>query len=180
VKIEKLSEYGYEEAALGFSLSYNATIDRAKEIMPRYAFGVPGENKFLESMYIWWDITAPRFWWQEADTYRLSTKQSESTMHTLSKKPFSNDMFEYALDHIELDNINVRLTLYREKWITLDQFKSYLPEGFLQRRIWCMNYKCLQNVYNQRKNHKLPQWQKFCQEVLDLIIYPEFIKKDYE
>ena len=54
-----------------------------KEISEKLHDKDEGHNKFLESIIIWAEVTAPRYWWQEADTYRLSTKQSESTMHTL-------------------------------------------------------------------------------------------------
>lgn len=183
MKIQVLKESGYEEATLGFSLSYNSTIDRAKQLLPKYAFGIPGENKFLESIYIWLDVIAPRFWWQEADTYRVGTsKQSESTMHTLCKREVTRDDFEYAVTQGELESLNSAIRFYKtvgkdSKDLNLAYIKSKLPEGFLQRRIWCLNYKCLQNIYNQRYNHKLPQWKYFCTEILNQIEYPEFIVK---
>lgn len=58
MNVLKLNECGYEESALGFSLSYNSTIDRAKELFPTYAFKGNGESKFLESIYIWVDVNA--------------------------------------------------------------------------------------------------------------------------
>lgn len=181
MKIKVLNESGYEEAALGFSLSYNTNIERAKELLPKFAFEIPGENKFLESIVIWLDVIAPRFWWQEADTYRIgSTKQSESTMHTILKKPFTNDMFEYPLSSTLLDLLNnTRVCITTKEYgdMPLPEFKNYLPEGFLQRRIWCINYKTLQNIYIQRKNHRLPQWTLFLDAVLSEIEHPEFIKR---
>jgi hypothetical protein len=41
-----------------------------------------------------------------------------------------------------------------------------------------MNYKCLQNIINQRKNHRLPQWQIFCENVLNQVEHPEFLDKN--
>jgi hypothetical protein len=178
MKITKLSEYGYNEAALGFSLSYNSTIDKAKELLPKFAFGLPGENKFLESIYLWLDVTAPRFWWQEADTYRLSTKQSASTMHTLTKRKLTKEDFESYIPEEYLDDINIIAKNINNGIYTLEYLKNLLPEGFLQRRIWTMNYKCLQNIYNQRHNHRLPQWRYFCEEILKQIDHPEFIVKE--
>lgn len=176
-----LSEHGYEEAILGFSLSYNTSIERTQQILPKYAFGVPGESKFLESIVIWMDVTAPRFWWQEADTYRISTKQSESTMHTLCKKPLSQDNFEYPIVEDYLNDLNIFLQGFRDKIpeFSIQRLKNHLPEGFLQRRIWCMSYKTLQNIYNQRKNHRLPQWHFFLDEVMKQVQHPEFVNKDY-
>jgi hypothetical protein len=178
--IRVLSEYGYNEAILGFSLSYNTNIDRVKEILPKYAFGVPGEGKFLESMIVYLDIRAPRFWWQEADTYRVgTTKQSESTMHTLYKRFLTEDDFEYPVGADILNSLNMLVSSYRTKLVTIDQLKNSLPEGFLQRRIWMVNYKLLQNIYVQRHNHRLPQWQQFFEFVLSELEHPDFIVKDY-
>ena len=73
MEVIKLEECGYKWAALGFSLSYKSTIERTMQILPKYAFSKPGEAKFLESIYLWLDVTAPRFFWQEADTYIFAT-----------------------------------------------------------------------------------------------------------
>lgn len=181
MKILKLSEYGYKEAALGFSLSYNTSIERAKELLPRYANGIPGENKFLESIIFYLDVTAPRFWWQEADTYRIgSTKNSESSMHTLTKHELTKDNFEYTLPPTTISNLNQVIAWYNssvgpEKNTAFLMLKSALPEGFLQRRIWCLNYKTFKNIYLQRLNHRLDLWGNFCKTVLSELDHPEFI-----
>jgi len=181
-----LKEAGHDEAALGFSLSYNSTVERAKQLFPSFAFKQGGENKFLESIMIWLDVTAPRFWWQEADTYRVGTsKQSESTMHTISKKPLTDADFEYPLEGEVLWELNNSIRWYNdpviqgeEKKMYLAYIKNQLPEGFLQRRIWTMNYKGLQNMYNQRKNHRLPQWYYFFGELFTQLEHKEFILKE--
>jgi hypothetical protein len=182
MEVIKLKEAGYEEAVLGFSLSYNSTIERAKELLPKYAFSKPGENKFLESIQVWLDINAPRFWWQEFDTYRVGiTKQSESTMHTLTKKEVTQADFEMEIPWYIVENLNYLLNRYRQDGKEEEMFvriKTNLPEGFLQRRIVNTNYKCLQNIYNQRFNHRLPQWKYFCNELLIQLDHPEFIKKE--
>jgi hypothetical protein len=185
MQVKVINETGYEEAALGFSLSYNTSIERTKEILTKYAFGVPGEGKFLESMIMYLDVTAPRFWWQEADTYRLTTKQSASTMHTLKKNKITNEMFEYPLAPPFLELLeNTRLAhlglIEAKRPPTFPELKSVIPEGFLQRRIWMISYKTLQGIYVQRINHRLPQWQYFLNTVINEIQHPEFIIKDYK
>jgi hypothetical protein len=179
MKVSILKECGYDEAVLGFSLSYNSTLERTKEILPSYAHGIPGENKFLESMVVWLDIAAPRFWWQEFDTYRVGvTKQSESTMHTLVKNQLAQDNFEWIIPDYFLEYLNYLITEYKtskNKLDVLQELKSSLPEGFLQRRIVCTNYKTLQNMYNQRKTHRLVQWEKFFYALDTNLEHPEFI-----
>ena len=180
-----LKEAGYEEAALGFSLSYNSNYHRAMELMPVFAFKQGGENKFLESIVIWLDVTAPRFWWQEADTYRVGTsKQSESTMHTIAKRELTQEDFEYPIPQNILDELNYKISAHNDlhnspaKQAYFLDIKNMLPEGFLQRRIWMMSYKGLQNIYNQRKSHRLAQWHDFFGDIFTQIEHKNFILKE--
>mgnify|MGYP003800758625 CR=1 FL=1 len=186
MNIIKLNETGYEEAALGFSLSKNSTTTRAKEILPKFAFGIPGENNFLEFICTWYDITAPRFWWQEFDRYRVGVSRlSESTMHTLTKRKISTCDFEYVMDNEIVEELNDTIRMYSEctgenKKHFFLQLKNTLPEGFLQRRIVMMNYKALKNIIEQRRNHRLPQWQLFCDAILSTVEHPEFLERKTE
>jgi hypothetical protein len=177
MKTTIIKEAGYDEAILGLSLSKGATIERTKDVAIMLHDKDGGHNKFLESIYIWLDVTAPRFWWQEADTYRLSTKQSESTMHTILKQELTNANFDLPLSSYLLEELNRFINAYKEKGIPslLIDIKNLLPEGFLQRRIWVMNYKCMRNIILQRSSHRLPQWRWFCKYILDHIEHPELL-----
>ncbi len=182
MKTVVLNEAGYEQAVQGFCLSYNSSIERAIELLPIYAFKGDGENKFLESIMLWIGVQAPRFWWQEADTYRVGTsKQSESTMHTICKRVLTQDDFEMPLEKDALENLNELIEVYKRqtdsamKNYCFRKVKNSLPEGFLQQRIWLLSYKTLQNMYKQRANHRLSQWQGFFVAILTHIEHPEFI-----
>jgi hypothetical protein len=186
LEVIKLNECGYEESAFGFSLSYNTSVERSKEILSKYAFGKPGENKFLRSIHTWWDIKAPRGWLTEMDTYKISTvRLSESTMHTIMKKELSNENFELPLDSHFLEILNRYIHEYQVEVIPESkkykflQVKNHLPEGFLQRIMFECNYATLQTIYIQRNNHRLPQWHVFIDSVLAQVDFPEFIVKDY-
>ncbi len=175
IKIIVRHEAGYEPALYGMSLSHSLDMEypltedkvaRAKKLAPLQG----GHNKFLESIMLWVDVDAPRYWWQQADTYRLSTKQSESTMHTILRRKLEMSDFATPPPQSWLDDLNNMV----EKGL-LDEVKALLPEGFMQRRLWCMSYKTFQNMYFQRKNHKLKEWQDFLTSVLSQIDHPEFI-----
>ena len=177
-----LSEHGYEEACLGLSLSWASNPERAKEILPKLAHKQGGHNKALESIMIWLDVDAPRYWWQEFDTYRVGvSKQSESTMHTITKRTLEYGDYSENVhpDIVHTLNEMIEEYLYVEdaeykKQLFLD-IKASLPEGFLQRRIVCRSYKTLQNMYVQRKNHRLPEWSIFFDDVFDELQHKEFI-----
>lgn len=177
LSIKVLRESGYDEAAFGFSLSYNSTIERSKEIMSNYAFKNNGENKFLRVIWLWIDTDFPRLIWPESDQYKVATVTlSESTMHTLSKRPLTQEDFCINIDDRMLQIFNEKIVAYKNKEIDILELKAHLPEGFLQRRLWNINYATLQNIYNQRKDHKLKLWHIFLDTVLSQIEYPEFIK----
>lgn len=136
--------------------------------------------KHLRFITVWCDITAPRFWWQEMDTYRHVEKISESTMHTLMKKHISEQDFE--IDNIPaylIEKINTYIDLYQqtddveEKHNYLIACKNVLPEGFLQKRTVCTNYQTLLNMYKQRQQHRLSQWRYFCDWILQLPYFKE-------
>lgn len=181
MEVKVLKESGYDESALGFSLSYKSTPERAKELFPTKAFVQSGENKFLESIYLWLDVRGTRSWWIEADTYRISTKQSESTMHTIHKRPLEMSDFEfsdYNKDHIRfiINYINsIRLDNSLTNLQKIKMIKEVLPESFLQRRIWVINYKTLQNIVAQREHHALESWRDFIKQIKNQIKHPELI-----
>lgn len=177
-----LSEYGFQQAMMGLSLSYNVTskIEAEKLVlhMARIAEGLAhkggGHNKFLESITVYVDMCAPRYFWQQFDTYRVGvSKQSQSTMHTITNRKLTQGDFEFSIPQSYLDHLNNLITCGK-----IEQLKNDLPEGFLQTRIVCTNYKALQNIFKQRENHKLREWRMFCAELLRGIKYPQFIKEN--
>lgn len=172
MKVTVLNECGYEEAILGLSLSYNKNPEDLKHVTAlKLSMLDGGHNKFLESIVVWIDITAPRYWWQEFDTYRVGmTKQSESTMHTLMKRPLTQDNFS-TLIHEDV----LRLLNYYQEYRMFYDLKATLPESFVQRRVVCTNYKTLRNIFKQRRDHKLPEWQEFIKEVKRQVQYPELL-----
>ena len=171
VKIHK--EAGYEEALFGLSLNKNQPLEKMPDIMARLASMDGGHNKMLESIIVWVEVNAPRYWWTQADTYRISTKQSQSTMHTILKRPLTkNDFAERQVSWLTLLRLNGHIKAKR-----FDQLKRELPEGFMQKRMWCVSYKTLRNIYKQRKNHKLKEWRLFLDQLLAQLEHPEFLIK---
>lgn len=172
MKVKVLNEAGYKEALLGLSLSYKQpTIDRMPEVALHLCDKDGGHNKFLESIVVWLDITAPRYWWQQFDTYRVGiTKQSESTMHTILNRPFRQEDFAYPIASPTLARLNC---LVRAGLFTV--LKNELPEGFLQRRIACLNYKVLRHIIVQRYSHRLIEWREFISQLFDQLEHSEFL-----
>lgn len=163
--VSTLNTCGTEEAMLGLSLSYNKPVDHMYRVANTLAHKGNGHNKFLESICVWQDITAARDWWSQFDTYRIDiTKQSESTMHTINKKPLSQENFAIRIKEDYLEYLNYLI----EDKAPVAIIKKALPESFLQRRIVRTNYMTLQSIVRQRHNHKLGEWHCYCNHLLHL------------
>jgi hypothetical protein len=170
--VRVLKEAGYEEALLGISLSYDQDPELMPDVAKKLAAKGGGENKFLESMVVWLDITAPRYWWSQFDTYRIGiTKQSQSTMHTVMRRALGQDDFAVSVSPGALLALNELIESGN-----LILVKGNLPEGFLQRRIVCANYKALRNIISQRKNHRLAEWRTFIDAIISGVEHPEFLR----
>ncbi len=143
--------------------------------------------KFLRQIYVGANFTLPRYVWSEFDTYGFNVKNSCSTMHTLlsKKKPLTMDMFVYFdscgyLIKDSVSTINLLAQCYRGERITKASktdlkrmAKQVLPEGFLQKRTVSTNYAELRNMYKQRKNHQLVEWNKYFVDWVKTLPYAE-------
>lgn len=185
MEVEILEEAGYESALFGLSLNKKQTKDMTS-VAKRLAPMDDGHNKFLEHIELWLKVKAPRYWWQEADTYRLSSKSSESTMHTLEKELSVYKSFGEIKPLFEYDGISIEqwqlllLAVYSDdKEERLVAIKKNLPESFLQTRMWKMSYKTLRNIIKQRSTHRLPHWRDFCTKVYDQCEHKEYLNDLY-
>ncbi len=172
--VKILEEHGHDSALLGLSLSYRQDPERMSDVARRLRFHGDGHNKFLESIVVWIDATAPRYFWQQFDTYRVGiTKQSESTMHTMTARPLAQADFAHPIPEAHLGHLN-RLIATAD-W---EAVKRDLPESFLQRRIVCANYMALQRVVRQRASHRLAEWRTFIDAILDQAVHPEYLAEN--
>ena len=197
MEIRLMRMAGLVEALFGIGLSYGLTSEyedwdyvpfdrrmKLQEIAAKLCKAGAGEDKFLRQVVCWWDVRAPRYWWAEADTFKVGTvAQSESTMHTIMHRPLEDSDFEKPVPPPVLENANLLVKMYRDarpetkqEWF-LD-LKNVLPEGFLQRRIWTLNLANMKNIHRQRRNHRLPQWHKVCDAFVEAT--PEFLRGMYE
>ena len=147
--------------------------DNDLDLMTRLSINGPVHSKYLRMINVTVDITAPLYWWKEFDTYKVGTvANSCSTMHKIHSKEFELDDFSHdqlndiAIDFLK-DTIKI-LNSARENYLDT-KFKHWwwqmiqlLPSSYNQRRTVQMNYAVLQNIYPNRKNHKLDEWHRFC------------------
>ena len=153
-------------------------------------------RKFLRMIHVQMDVTAPLYWWKEADTYKVgTTANSCSTMHKIAAKEFTLDDFSH--DHLFNDAVVYNgyvstsvlecvigaLSEFRNLYLeTKDkrywwQMIQLLPSSYNQRRTWDMSMETLLSILHQRKNHKLDEWNEFRDICLEQVPY---LKEFYE
>ncbi len=173
MRLRVLEEHGYDSALLGLSLSHRQEPARMAAVARRLCFLGDGHNKFLESIVVWLDIVAPRYFWQQFDTYRVGvTRQSESTMHTVTARPLTQSDFAHPVPEPHLAFLNQLIA--EGRW---EEARWQLPESFLQRRIVSANYMALQRIVRQRATHRLPEWWAFIDQLVASVGHPEYLKE---
>lgn len=189
--VDHIETAGFSAAMRGMRNSYKSH-DKASEtsdheLAMKLAAAGPEHRKYLRQIMCWMDITAPLYWWKQADAYKVGiTQNSESTMHTLIRDgvTFADFCWPDSRAKQTLGNIIKQLEIERylyheetdpeEKELIEKRVISLLPSSFLQKRTVCVNYETLRNMYQQRKNHKLSEWRIFCQ-VLESLPYSDLI-----
>lgn len=159
-------------------------------LMQRLSNAGTEHRKYMRMMPVYVRITAPLYWWKEADTYKVGTvANSCSTMHKIAEKKFtlgdfSTEHFRWISERCLKDTIDV-LNGYRNDYIrTKDkdywwQMIQLLPSSYNQTRNVMLNYEVLANIYRQRKNHKLDEWREVCKWIENLP-YSELITGEEE
>ena len=159
-----------------------------------------GHDQFLTGIRIAFDLTFSNKAWVEAERYRfLEFVSSQSTMHRITKFDLSKQYNEYVDKRVieimeeKLDDYNNLIKIIKntpkDEKVLLENLENlrkqkYLellytnPAGFELTARLTTNYRCLKNIYQQRKNHRLPEWRKFCEWIETLPYAKELICVD--
>lgn len=164
--------------------------DTDLDLLKRLRKAGTDHRKYLRMIPVWMDITAPLYWFKEADTYKVGTvANSCSTMHKIAAMEFAVE--DFSDEHLETewlacleDTIIPLLNRARTKFIeTKDkrywwQMIQLLPSSYNQKRTVFLNFEVLLNMYHARKNHKLDEWQEFCKTVEQIPLFKELCLED--
>ena len=156
-------------------------------------------DQFMTGIRISFDLRCSNKMWVEAERYRfLEFVSSQSTMHRITKFDYRNQCNRWVDPTIItiMENkiheyhvlVSERDTYDREsaEWKALNAqcVEKYLeilysnPAGFELTARMTTNYRCLKNIYVQRKDHRLPEWREFCRWVETLPYAHELILCD--
>ncbi|MBE6131293.1 MAG: hypothetical protein E7183_06180 [Erysipelotrichaceae bacterium] len=176
-KIENTQVYGYERAIKASGNPMRTIIETSdideKDIARAVRLGTTkqgaGHDNFLKGILVQLDVTAPLYWWKQAQRYHwFDFISSQSTMHCLLKFDIRTQCVDETDDRVikVLEELVVEYNALPEfdeskkaKWRTL---VATLPCGFCLGATMTTNYQQLKTMYYQRRTHKLEEWKIFC------------------
>ena len=184
--VAEIGELGEKDIKRGHNLS--KACDR----------GNGAHGQFMTGIRVNFDLTFTNKAWVEAERYRfLEFVSSQSTMHRITKFNLREQYNEYVdpriIDIMEekvaeynklvevRDNLNKNASTVMVQELNNGITKRYLeilysnPAGFNITARMTTNYRCLKNIYIQRKNHRLPEWREFCKWIETLPYFEELI-----
>ena len=148
-------------------------LSRAQKLVDATKTGNGAHAQFMTGIRVAFDLTCSNKMWVEAERYRfLEFVSSQSTMHRITKFNLEDQYNEYV-DPRVIDIMKKKVNVYNElveKKADPELIKrKYLeilytnPAGFTLTARMTTNYRCLRNIYMQRKDHRLPEWRAFCE-----------------
>ena len=187
---ESLKAAGYPmRTSTNWEESEEACLKRAKNLS-RAADWQGAHDQFLTGIRVSFDLTFSNKAWVEAERYRfLEFVSSQSTMHRITKFNLEEQYNEYV-DKRVIKIMKQKINAYNELVDRAKQgekidaevlARQYLkilytnPAGFMLTARLTTNYRCLKNIWRQRRNHRLPEWREFCKWIESLPYAKELI-----
>lgn len=159
---------------------FRESLDRAiKLVQSSKKSNVKCHDNFLTGIRVSFDIKYPQYWSPEFQRYHFADiVTSSSKMHKLAKMQLSECCNEYTDKRI-IKLAQEKIDEYNKLTIKLHKDEDKIHKAFMAMISNCplglelfervsTNYKQLQTIYFQRKNHKLEDWRIFCNFVEQL------------
>ena len=154
-------------------------------------------DQFLTGIRVSFDLTFSNKAWVEAERYRfLEFVSSQSTMHRITRFDLRSQYNGYVdprvidimMEKVEQYNLlqaemkavdpTNEYEVRRLKNLLTEKYLEILytnPAGFTLTARMTTNYRCLKNIWRQRRHHRLPEWREFCKWIESLPYAKELI-----
>ena len=181
-KIKTIGVWGLEESIVGSKFPMSVDIESlTPEITPTVnslasSGKSEGHDQFLDGPTVMFDMTFSNKAWVEAERYIfLNFVSSQSTMHRIAKMDIRKCCNEYVTEN-SIKEAERLLKIYKEDPTSYNYLVLLynIPSGFELTARMITNYRCLKNIYSQRKNHRLPDWKMFCEWCETLPMFKEW------
>ena len=148
-----------------------------------------GHDNFLKGIVVQFDLTFTIKAWTEGERYHwFDIVSSQSTMHRITKFDLDKayiDYVDYRIIAIMKEKVerynrlvamkpDVDLSEYNQE--IRDEYLGILysnPCGCKLTAGMTTNYQQLKTIYHQRRTHRLPEWQIFCDWIETLPMFKE-------
>lgn len=148
-----------------------------------------GHDNYLNGIIVQFDLTFSVKVWTEAERYHFfDFVSSQSTMHRITRFDMDKAYIEYvdpriiAIMRQKIDEYNaLRESEDDDPDLLTQKYLEILysnPCGFRLTARMTTNYRQLKTIYHQRRNHRLPEWREFCEEIKVLPHFAELCLKE--
>lgn len=149
-----------------------------------------GHDNFLKGIVVQFDLTFSNKAWVEAERYHfLDFVSSQSTMHMITKFDVKSQCNRYVdpriIDIVQekineynrLSALNLKSEASKERKEILNELYLEIlynvPSGFELTAGMTTNYQQLKTIYQQRRHHRLKDWEVFCDWCESLPLFKE-------
>ena len=157
-------------------------------------------RKFLRTITVYVDITAPLYWWMGFDVPMAGMATNlHGIMSKIEDKEFTLE--DFSCEYLDQTAFTQResqtlkkviddLNYYREYYMTLAkqhvcgsdkranevwwQMIQLLPSSYNQKKMVTLNYEILMDLYESYQTNKFDEWSAFC-DWIEVLPYSELI-----
>jgi len=142
-----------------------------------------GHDNFLNGIIVQFDMRFSNKMATEMQRYHfIDFISSQSTIHRITKFNLKEQCNNYVDERI-IDAVQEMADVYngledKTTGFAKDLYLRILynvPSGFELTAGFTTNYRQLKTILAQRKNHKLPEWRKFCKWIEELPMFRELV-----
>lgn len=185
--VENVNVYGLEDAIKGSKYPMATDVSKVNSDLTKTQLKLAqspkgeGHDNWLNGVIVQFDLTFTNKAWVELERYHfIDFVSSQSTMHRITQFDLDKSYIDYVDPRI-VDIMKEKVEVYNELNSVKDSNdpllnerknnmlkKMYLeilysnPCGFKLTAKMTTNYRQLKTIYAQRRNHRLPEWQAFC------------------
>ena len=149
-----------------------------------------GHDNFLKGIIVQFDLTFSNKAWVELQRYHfIDFVSSQSTMHKITKFDIKQQCNRYVdtriIDIVQdkineynrLNELNETNGFSKERQDIMNELYLEIlynvPSGFQITAGMTTNYQQLKTIYQQRRHHRLKDWEVFCDWCLTLPLFKE-------
>lgn len=182
--VPSVAEFNRDVSEIKRHLSEHQTDDHIKRAVKLANMKGGGHDQFLTGIHVDFDLSLSNKAWVEAERYTfLNFVSSMSTMHRVAVLPLRKSCNQYVsgtvlyeVERLKKAYVNIDGDLYpKEKKEAYLRLLYNLPAGFELTAGMTTNYRCLKNIYSQRRDHRLPDWHVVCDWIEQLPLAKELI-----